>query len=896
MKRLLQISIMTFLILLITQSSYAQLYEMEIRNFTQVSEYELQWDVYIRKPSGSNWALDAVQFQISFNQDLLYGGALDNDYLKLDASDTDIEGPVGENMDKFEVTHVASGTVIQWASGTSLINGQTVTVFDDTQWKKIATFSLENRKDGNFHPFADVDPQFGFREDPTQLYTLVTQTEFSGTQKQGDASPIPIENRTLIPEYGVSIETRQLASYWFTGNGDWTDETKWNQTLKGEYAGYVQSVPSTNANVVINGNVTIPSGTVSLLPDGDGNGGELTVLTGAAALFTLTTLADGNANISTEIYADEAGTIWLDSEAQLAAGTTVYLSTSRSGPAQTFYGWYYEGETSYFTNEDWHEFVMPTGNTTVYAHWSSGNPEFDKNNFEKSDKIKNGKSELFSSLTIASGGALTVDKLFNDHEAGAAAIVIESDDDGTGSLIANNEGVAATMQRYFPGASLNWHLLSAPVNDMLITGSAFEPRHEEVIKDDFYMWHESGWWLNYKTGESGNFFEINPGFNFVSPRGYLVAYDFDVTKDNPTKNFVGTLNAGNVTFTLVYDGDDLKTFEEQPHFFNKYGWEFKNGWNLIGNPYPSGINWNLANKSAFQDNIAYVYQTGATGHGITEGYKPIDGENVDAYIGANQGFFVLVNPGNNNTEFNFTNAMRVHEGEFVKSGGSMFDQLKLIVSDEIYYDETAISLKPHGEFGYDRSDALKLFGYSAVVPQLYTLTSDNVLVAINSIPHIKEDFVIPIGMWIPTSNEYTLRIADNTGIFGLTDIYLKDLVTGEEVLLSELGGYTFTADASKNPKGNIRFELRFTPVEDHPTDITNPGTADASRIWCYNNTLYVYSIEEVTIDLFGINGSKLATYQAFKGEQSYRLDLPAGIYVVRMSGQHSVQSHKIVIR
>ena len=138
-------------------------------------------------------------------------------------------------------------------------------------------------------------------------------------------------------------------------------------------------------------------------------------------------------------------------------------------------------------------------------------------------------------------------------------LVLESNSDGDASLIVlggvriDNSG-KTVAQRYLPGNSaLAWHTIGAPVSGMAISGSDFEPRDDVAPNpiDDFYAWDEPspGTWVNYKqtTGDL-TFTGVNNGDNFVAAKGYLVAYD----DANPTKEFTGTLNTGDKTFTIEY--------------------------------------------------------------------------------------------------------------------------------------------------------------------------------------------------------------------------------------------------------------------------------------------------------------------------------------------------------
>lgn len=127
-------------------------------------------------------------------------------------------------------------------------------------------------------------------------------------------------------------------------------------------------------------------------------------------------------------------------------------------------------------------------------------------------------------------------------------------------------------------------------------------------------------WVNQKNLSGGGgiapFFDVlNGGTDFNPGQGYLVAY---VDPNTNAKSFTGNLNNGDVPFILKYSGTGL----------------YK-GSNLMGNPYPSGIDWSLANRTQFADNYAYAYNPQKSGG---EGYEQINGGAANAFIAPERGF------------------------------------------------------------------------------------------------------------------------------------------------------------------------------------------------------------------------------------------------------------------
>ena len=116
--------------------------------------------------------------------------------------------------------------------------------------------------------------------------------------------------------------------------------------------------------------------------------------------------------------------------------------------------------------------------------------------------------------------------------------------------------------------------------------------------------------------------------------GYLVAYPADLTKA-----FTGALNDGAISPALTYTLAG------------------SSGWNLVGNPYPSAIDWDMVSSMTGLDNAVYVWDN------ANQNYKEWVagvGDLTDGIIPAMQGFFVKANAAS--PTLTFQNSQRVHSG------------------------------------------------------------------------------------------------------------------------------------------------------------------------------------------------------------------------------------------
>lgn len=450
-------------------------------------------------------------------------------------------------------------------------------------------------------------------------------------------------------------------------------------------------------------------------------------------------------------------------------------------------------------------------------------------------------------------------------------LVLESDATGDVSLIVlgaveiNNSG-KTEAERYLPGSAQAWHNLSAPVGGMAINGSGFAPGND----DDFYAWDEPspGIWVNYKnTTVAPTFNTVNNGDNFLPGKSYLIAYN----SENPTKTFNGNLNTGDVAFNLKNSGSK--------------SWTYNSGWNLIGNPYSSAIDWNKAILTQFQDDYAYVYDPNKSGGA---GYITVNGGNANAYIGSNQGFFVIATLAANNQDFTFTNTLQTHGGgSFLKSSNTD-NTLVLRLSSQNYYDETTIALKEECSFNRDRKDGLKLFSFNSSVPQLYSISQNEINLAVNSIPNMNAETPVPLGIRIPKAESYTIGIQSNTSNFASNILYLEDKVTNKLHKISD-EEYQFTS-----PQGDInnRFVLHFGM-----TDISENEISDMLKIWVYNNQLNIISeAKQARLEIFDMQGRLISSKTInINGKYTEMLKLQAGVYIVRLQNRNMVKSKQIIL-
>ncbi|MBE0639891.1 MAG: T9SS type A sorting domain-containing protein, partial [Bacteroidales bacterium] len=456
------------------------------------------------------------------------------------------------------------------------------------------------------------------------------------------------------------------------------------------------------------------------------------------------------------------------------------------------------------------------------------------------------------------------------NDAGATGLLIESDATGTGSLINSSENVLATVERYL--AKYNdiedqmFHFISSPIEAQEI-----QPEFVDFLPDpvqDFYAFDEpTNMWINSKL-ENGDW---NGDFddNFLIGKGYLVAYPTDVTK-----NFIGVLN---------YSGIEIACT-------NTVGQG--EGWNLLGNHFPSAIDWSLVTLGDGMDDALYYYDNAAQNYRY---YIQLPGElgalgSGQQYIPAMQGFMVHAKTTGVQT-VTISDAARTHLGQnvFYKSTTSVPGSLSLKVSSSGFEDEMFVHFTNGATTQFDgKFDAFKLSGYNAQVPQLYTMSSDNRKLAINGLPELSESLEIPVYFYAGIAGQQSIT-ADLSNLE--TTVYLIDLKTGTNHNLTENPVYSFTAEEGDNPN---RFLLKFEMV-----GIGENPAIEQTSIYSHGQSIYISSTQraEALISVFNITGQQVYSQQlVLDGLKQITLNVPTGWYVVKAISSGSAVSRKVFIR
>jgi hypothetical protein len=307
------------------------------------------------------------------------------------------------------------------------------------------------------------------------------------------------------------------------------------------------------------------------------------------------------------------------------------------------------------------------------------------------------------------------------------------------------------------------------------------------------------------------------------------------------------------------------------------------GWNLLGNPYPSaliwGTDWDLTNVQA----TAKVYNSSS---------KTYDDISADGIIPANQGFFVQATA--DVTSFTIPSAKRTHSSTaFYKAGDA--NRLKLKVYPESasqFRDIFTVDVNDQAEAGFDAFDSYELYGMSDT-PQLFAIDNENNNLSVQSIhPQALEDAtLLNLGVQA-AAGSYVIEVESMLPDEDVS-VVLEDLETGTFTDLRAVNTYAFTISEGA---ASERFVLH---LGKNTTSINTPETLDNEvTIFAVNNRIYVKShttLTNATVSVYNTVGQLVETTDYRSGEQVLQIR-QLGTYIVRVEAAEGVSTQKVIVQ
>ena len=440
----------------------------------------------------------------------------------------------------------------------------------------------------------------------------------------------------------------------------------------------------------------------------------------------------------------------------------------------------------------------------------------------------------------------------------AGDLYLESDATGDASLIdlgnvSYTGGGEANVKRYLTHGK--WHLISSPVASA-VSG---------MFEDDYLQYHSeiTNGWTDVTTAVHG--------LNIV--QGYAL---WSVDGAPTTEVFSGITNGGDKDFDF--------TLSDLPDDNNE-------GWNLIGNPYPSSIDWDEVSKPANLSGAIWLFDPTAGDNGDYKYYISGGGvaNTTTKYIPSGQGFFVRATGGGGT--LTFQNDDRTHGGQTFYKAGNKNSMLVLKASGNNITTKTAIRFMADATAQVDRLyDVNKIITNSTNVPNLYSKCEGEKM-AINSLPSIEGHETIAVYFEAGTEGRYDFTAIELESFPADVPIFLEDVANNIKQDLRANPEYSFSYQ-------NIEPKLFFVHFKNE-TDIDE--LAQQTKIAsCYlqQNTLHIDFSEPLQdaalIYVYNTAGQCVLQTETSRANNTITLNGNAGVYFVHVRSNNQVFSTKVI--
>ena len=456
------------------------------------------------------------------------------------------------------------------------------------------------------------------------------------------------------------------------------------------------------------------------------------------------------------------------------------------------------------------------GNAPGNFNWSNGSPGILSDVFLLSE-IQISGIVTCNSLTIEPYGNLTINTTGSLNIAND--LIINSDDPALvsgsvidfGSLLVNGNSV---FNRHIRDSG--WHFVASPV----IAGSGFVTGDLMPVNGDAYM-------IPFNDGYDWGEYVASIDMQLEIMKGYSVWLT-----EAKTVEFSGIFNTGNISYSVVHEG---------------------NNFNLIGNPYPSPIDWESISgwsRNRISQNI-WLWNEVAGNYGV---YLSTVGGGLSTneathYIPACQGFFVQTTGSNPIIELN--NNSRIHNIQsYFKNGNEDVNLLRLSVSGDNGKDEIIIRFLDGATNSFDENIDIEKLEGGETSPQLYSYYN-NTKYSISSFPDIVGNKMIPINFEPRENRDFILNISGTSSFSTDYKIIIEDNITKIITELSENHSLSFSGDTSQMDN---RFLLHFILNNESNSNL-NP------EIFASDSDIYIRSFEALygTVNIYNLLGQTIRT-------------------------------------
>jgi hypothetical protein len=590
-----------------------------------------------------------------------------------------------------------------------------------------------------------------------------------------------------------------------------------------------------------------------------------------------------------------------DAGTSIGTPVTDIIGTPRFGPTDIgayenqYSRWTGSTSSDWGTASNWFLSMLPSSSSNVVIPHGTFDPIISAD-----ETVVNLVTEVGGILNVAADQLLTATTLtnagtftFQPNAKGAITTIInngilnlQADATSMSSLIVNNTGVTANIDLYLTGGggpNYNWHYISSPITYLNV--STFAPTFTYNVaawNDDLVTGTLVSGWVAYDGYVYVTKTMGGPTFDNLA-RVIGIGYDYYAVADLKY-TLSGQINTSDVPVSLSYAVDDAL-----------------HGFNLLGNPFSSGLNWDDIVNSV---HYAFPANTSKTLY-FTRGNVQcsyVDGVgvpgDVTGIIPPMQGFFIKTNSAGNT--ITLAAGARVNGSIHARyKGSTIIPLVRLSLNEGPISDETVVRFDPLAKTNLDYDfDALKMF-VSTTSTQIYSALGGTDY-SINGQPFPDTLIEIPIVLNLTIDGNHNITVPQLQGLDNY-DVTLTDKTTGFTANLKTTPTLSFSASA-----GTIadRFVLKIGRVL---TGIENTVVSkNTFNIYPANSMINIQTLSDAwegksgSVKVMDLTGKTVGDLNNAEFSKNSLVQVAApgarGIYMVEVKSGYMRYVGKVVIR
>ena len=536
-----------------------------------------------------------------------------------------------------------------------------------------------------------------------------------------------------------------------------------------------------------------------------------------------------------------------------------FLRTQAFNPAMIWLG---TNTTAWETAGNWSEAEAPASASHLIIA-----------NATNSSIVADGVTATANNITIETGAELTANAngrlTISGNVVNNGTFTLKSDEEASSTLkiTGSFSGTGTYNMQAYLTAGRNWYV-SSPV--LGAKSSVFNAASNPV------------YWYDEAHGSTVPWAVINNNTANLTPmRGYIAT-----VPSNGNVTFIGgAFNNSNETLTVYRTAGQVKE-----------------GFNLVGNPYPAYFDYEAATKLDIMETFWVRSRNEANNGWIFDTYNTLtnlglspSGKAISGKIPPMQAFWVRVSPTKTSGTIAFAKTHTSHADNAgnIRRAPKVEQQqfIRLRLHKDETYDETIVAFFPNAHDEIDRYDSHKMLNASANVPDIYSMAGSEIL-AINSLKTFEGERRIPLYYTTQQSGEFKISANQIVGFNTFSNVILYDFLLGTEHDLLLNGAYHFTS--SKATSLN-RFEL-IVKIPGLNTDLHESKVSPIVKMLDNSKVLIDVRTSGFTqADIYDVAGKLLASYQLTELVTVVPMHYVGGMYVIKLKNNNGqLQSFKMV--